>query len=62
MATGTAAFIVKQLEPEGGWWNATTPEVIGEISDDMLAGGADPEDIREVLSRLISAIRAEYGE
>jgi len=62
MATSTAAFIVGQLEPEGGWWTSATQEILLEISDDMLAGGADPEDIRDVLSRLISAIRAEYGE
>lgn len=56
-----AREIVAEIEPDTGWWNSNTEDVLVEIADEMLET-MDVDSVQSCLERAHRAIAAEYGE
>lgn len=54
--------IMEELEPDGGWWKASTGEAVEEAVRDMVKLGVDGESICAILSNVIHALKGEYGD
>lgn len=56
-----ARELVAELEPSTGWWKSDTEETLVEAAEAMLEH-MDADTTEEVLSSVVGALQAEYGE
>lgn len=57
-----AIEIVEELRPPEDWWKGDLEEAIFDAAVEMLEARFEKEDALIIISKLISATRAEYGE
>jgi hypothetical protein len=62
MVADKAQQLVKQLQPSEGWWKNDTKEDLITVATFMLASGMVPSDVEWCIRKIITSMRAEYGE
>lgn len=54
--------LAAELAPADGWWNTSTEQAIRYAEAKLRAANVTGDVIRDVVERLIGAMREEYGE